>query len=356
VVAIYPFNFFPSNHVQWLSKGPGLYFNGKGIARTGRAELISLSKAVSVELLIKERIGSKNWGPREIFSFYDGSFSPSLLVGQWDGRIFIYSRFESNESDKWYRLFRTKERFLRGKTQLVTVTFGEVEKAIYINGQLNNRKKVEIDDTAGIKFSGRFLLGNSPSSRNGWWGEIKGLAIYNRVLLPEEIAAHSIEVMGKGMSGLAKTPGCMALYPFNEGEGDTAKSILGKSRPFIIPTSKNALAGTIFSLPNRNMRIESFPTADFLKNIIFFIPFGILLTAIILKKCALGYFATFLIVTLAGGLFSYLIEFFQLFLPSRNSGLLDIVGNILGSGLGIILAFTLTLKQGVKSALDACLN
>ena len=93
---LYPFNFFPPNRVLWLSNEPGLYFDGTGIAYTDKTESISLKKALSVELLLKERRGNKNWGPREIFSFYDGAVSPSLLVGQWDGRIFIYSRFEKN--------------------------------------------------------------------------------------------------------------------------------------------------------------------------------------------------------------------------------------------------------------------
>jgi hypothetical protein len=143
---LYPFNFFPANRVRWISNETGLYFDGAGIAYTEGAQSISIEEAVSVELLLKERRGSNNSGPREIFSFYDGSVSPSLLVGQWAGRVFIYSRFEKNKSLKWYRLFRTKHRFPRGKAHLVTVTFDEGEKAIYIDGQLRNKKDVELND------------------------------------------------------------------------------------------------------------------------------------------------------------------------------------------------------------------
>lgn len=344
VATIYPFNFFPPNHVQWLSDEPGLYFNGSGIAYTDRAESISLTKAVSVELLLKERFGSKNWGPREIFSFYDGSASPSLLVGQWGGRIFMYSRFERNEGDKWYRLFRTRDRFPRGKVHLVTITFGGGEKAVYIDGELSDRKKVEINDTTNIEFSGRFLLGNSPRGKDGWWGEIMGLAVYDRVLPSEDIVTHGREVLQKGMTGLAETPGCLALYAFDEGEGNTAKSILGEPRPFCIPASRNALAATVLNLPHKDMRIGSLYVADFLKNIIFFVPFGILLTVIILRKYAFSYLGTFLIVTLTGGLLGSAIEVLQLFLPTRTPGMADIFANIIGSGLGMLVTFTLKLK------------
>lgn len=340
---LYPFNFFPPNRVQWVQNEPGLYFDGAGIAYTDRTESISLKKAVSVELLLKERRGSKNWGPKEIFSFYDGAVSPSLLVGQKDDeRIFIYSRFEKNEGHKWYRLFRTKKRLSRGKAHLVTVTFDESEKAIYIDGQLSDRKNVKLNNRTHIEFCESFLLGNSPSGKNGWWGEIKGLAIYNRILLPDEIVMHSREVFQKGMRGLVETPGCLALYPFDEGEGNTTKSILNKPRPFSIPVSLHALGLT--SLPNKDMRLHGFDKINIIKNIVFFVPLGILLTAIILKKYTTGCLATFLIVTLAGGVLSCVIEGFQLFLPTRYPGMEDIFSNILGSGYGMLATFII-LKE-----------
>jgi hypothetical protein len=340
----YPFNFFPPNRVGWVSNEPGLYFDGAGIAYTDRAEPISPRKAVSIQLLLKERRGSKNWGPKEIFSFYDGAVSPSLLVGQWAGRIFIYSRFEKNEGHEWYRLFRTKHRFPRGKVHLVTVTFDESEKAIYIDGQLSNRKNVALTGRTHIEFSESFLLGNSPRGKNGWWGEIKGLAVYNRILLPDEIVTHSREVFQNGVSGLAETPGCLALYPFDEGEGNTAKSILSKPRPFSIPVSLHALGMAILSLPHKDMRFLGFSNPDTLNNIVFFVPFGVLLTVIILKKYATGYFAAFLIVTLGGGLLSFVIEGLQIFLPTRYPGMADIFSNILGSGVGMLVTFII-LKE-----------
>lgn len=343
-LGLYPFNFFPPNGVRWLPNKPGLYFDGAGIAYTDRRESISIKKALSIELLLRERPDSKNWGPREIFSFYDGAHSPSLLVGQRSGRIFIYSRFEKNEGHKWYRRFRTKHRFPRGTAHLVTITFDKKEKAIYLDGQLSDRKNVKLKDGTHIEFSGSFLLGNSYSGNNGWMGEIQGLAIYNRILLPDEIVTHRRDISKKGMIGLAETPGCSALYPFDEREGNTAKSISNKPRPFTIPVSMHALPLTILSLPYNDMRSHGVDKADFLENIVFFVPFGILLTAIMLKKYRNSYFSIFLTVTLAGALLSIGIEASQLFLPTRYSGMADIVSNILGNGFGMLATFTV-LKQ-----------
>jgi hypothetical protein len=344
--ALYPFDFFPLNGVQWLSNEPGLYFNGHGIAYTDDAKTVCETKTVSVELFLKERFGSKNWGPREIFSLYDGFASPPLIIGQWGGRIFLYSRFEENEGDKWYRLFRTKYRFPRGNPHLVTVTFGDGSKAVYIDGKLSSKRKIGVRDAAITKFCGRLMLGNSPMGRNGWWGEVKGLAIYNRVLLPEEIKEHSSEVFQGGIRRLAETPGCLALYPFDEGEGITAKNIVGKPHSFSIPTSRTPLIrATLFSLPHKDMRTESLFVADFLRNILFFVPYGILFSTIILRKWTIGYFPTFVLVILAGSLFSLTIEFLQLFHSTRSSVITDIFGNTLGSGLGVLIIYLLNLKK-----------
>ena len=189
------------------------------------------------------------------------------------------------------------------------------------------------------------MLGNSPTMKNGWWGEIKGLAIYNRVLLPKEIIAHSAEVFQKGMRGLTEMPGSLAVYPFEEGEGNRTESIVGASRRFCIPSSRTSLAATVFNLPHMDMRIEHLPVADFLNNIIFFFPFSILFSVIILRKYSVGYLVTFLVVIFAGGLLSLAIEFLQLFLPTRTSGIADVLGNMVGSGLGVLVAYSLKLKR-----------
>lgn len=345
-MTLYPFNFFPANGVQWLSDEPGLYFNGQGIAYTDKAKTVCATETVSVVLWLKERFGSKNWGPREIFSFYDGFASPPLVVGQQAGRIFLYSRFEKNKGDKWYKLFRTKHRLPRGRSCLVTVTFGGGVKAIYIDGALNNKTKTEIRDTIRAKFCGRLMIGNSPKVQNGWWGEIKGLAIYNRVLLPEEILKHNREVFQNGMHGLAETRGCIALYAFDEGKGIKAKSIPRKSHSLSIPTSLiPPIRAILFNLPNKDTRSESLFVADFFGNILLFVPYGVLFSTIILRKCTTGFFFAFVIVTLAGSLFSLTIESLQLFLPARVSVTNDLYANMIGSALGVLVAYALKLHR-----------
>jgi len=118
---------------------------------------------------------------------------------------------------------------------------------------------------------------------------------------------------------------------------------LSKPRPFSIPARLNSHPLSIPGLSHKDLRFNIFEKADFLKNIAFFVLFGMLLSAIILKKYATGHLAAFLLVALAGGLLSCVIEGFQLLLPSRSPGIADVFSNSIGSGLGMLL--TLTVRR-----------
>jgi len=344
---LYPFNFFPPNGARRLpASDPGIYFNGHGIAYTGKDGAVSDISTVTVALWLKERFGSKNWGPREIFSFYDGAASPPLLVGQWGGRIFLYSRFETDENENWYRRFRTPARFPQGKPHLVTVTFGAGEKAIYIDGDIMAREETAIRSEAEVKFAGRFMMGNSPKARQGgWWGEIRGVAVYDRLLTGEEIASHGRAVFQDGMSRLAETPGCVACYGFDRTEGNRVESMVGESRPVFVPAFRNALFRTLWDLPHQDMRIETPPVGDFLNNILFFVPFGVVFFTLIHRTDAMGLRLAFPVTALAGGVLSLGIEALQLFLPTRDPGIADVLGNTLGSGAGALIACFLKLRH-----------
>ena len=79
-----------------------------------------------------------------------------LWVSGMGGFLFIVVS-RKIKSHKWYKLFRTENRFSRGEAHLVTVTFDENEKAIYIDGQLRNKKDVELNGRTHLKFSGNFF-------------------------------------------------------------------------------------------------------------------------------------------------------------------------------------------------------
>ncbi len=346
IATLRPFNFFPENGVHWLSDEPGIYFDGNGVAFSDKNVELGKTKEITIELLLKERPGSKNWGPKDIFSLYDGISSPSLHIGEWGSRIFLYSRFEKDTDEQWYKRFRINERFPRGKNHLITVTIGENLKAIYLDGKLKTKKKIELKNRVSLEFNGRIILGNSPSGANGWWGEIKGLAIYDRMLQADEVAEHYTTHVEKGFKKL-RNKGSIVMYPFEEHTGNTVLSIVGNSNPILIPEKKSSFISALFHLPYKNMRktyqISSF-SDDFVKNIFFFIPYGFLLSLILKIKSNIGFVSILLIVSFSGGLLSLSIEMLQLYLPTRYAGIADVVSNSIGSFVGGITAIMIWSK------------
>jgi glycopeptide antibiotics resistance protein len=75
---------------------------------------------------------------------------------------------------------------------------------------------------------------------------------------------------------------------------------------------------------------------DFFLNILLFIPFGFGL-AEKLRDRAASRKTTFFVTLLTGALFSYTIEFLQIYIPSRDSGWEDIFTNSIGTGIGCVL-------------------
>jgi VanZ family protein len=75
---------------------------------------------------------------------------------------------------------------------------------------------------------------------------------------------------------------------------------------------------------------------DVFLNVLLFIPFGFGISAVLRHRGTSGK-ATFFVTLLAGALFSYGIEFLQIYIPSRDSGWEDVITNSIGAVLGSII-------------------
>jgi hypothetical protein len=338
-ITSYPYDLFATNEIQWVDDGQGIYFNGNARAATQKSCSSSPSNAISVQLLIKERFGSKNWGARYIFSLYEGPGNPSFVVGQRDGKIFVYSKYAENGDKKYFHAFRDSKRLPLNKLTLITATFGAKQQALYINENLANSQPIPERQSRALTFTGRYLLGNSPRGNRGWWGEIRGLAVYARVLSKDEIRTHSDLIQTSGITALADTDSLIALYPFDEGQGRVAQNVLKDGCSFYIPETRYSFAGTILNLPLIDIHRNVFVPVDFLMNIVFFIPLGALLYMILsiyIKRTLL----CICLVGLAAACVSLSIEVIQLYLLSRVATIVDIVGNLAGAITGGILEVT----------------
>jgi len=352
-ITLYPFNFFKPNGVKFLQNSPGIYFNGEGIMYTKRVFDIT-QREISIEILLTERKNSKNWGAREIFSIYAQQASPYVLIGQRGNKLFVYNRFAKGNSEKWY-----KQLFFniptKGKAYLLTVLINKNRRAVYVNGELRSEQAISLSDLEGTEFSGQFILGNSPDFKSGWMGEIRGLAVFNRVLSDEEISQHSSVASQGDISELAKAAGSIALFPFKKGEGRGVENIVDPGKPIFIPQYTHSIPNTIFHIPYKDMRLGSLigpPLKDFVINIFFFLPFGMLISLIFYQNINVSFILIFLSAVLSGCILSFLIEFMQTFLISRTSAITDIISNTLGSAIGSLFAFY--IRQDVRVDSISC--
>lgn len=335
-ITTYPYDLFVTNEVQWLENANGIYFNGRAIAATSKCRSTVIDHAISVQLLVKERHGSKNWGPRYIFSLYPGPGNPSLVIGQWAGKIFAYSKYIDIGNKKYYQAFSDDERLSLNKPQLVTLTIGPQEMILYIDGNPVKKQTIAVQNRPPLQFRGRCLLGNSPRGNQGWWGEILGLAIYARKLSGPEIRRQREIVMDSGIDALASAKGLRSLYRFDEGQGRRAKSRSENACSFHFPKTRYSLIGTLMDHPAIDIHSDTFSRVDFLMNIFFFIPFGVLLF-MILSSYPLRGSICLGIVVVGAALVSLSIEVMQLYILTRVATIVDIVSNVTGAFIGGVL-------------------
>ena len=335
-ITTYPFDLFIPNEVQWIEKRNGVYFNGSATASTTRCRENRLTGSISVQLLLKERYGSKNWGPRYIFSIYNGPGDPPLVVGQWSGKIFVYSRYAKSKNSTYYQDFTDTLRLPLNKAQLITVTLDQKEMALYINGRLAKRRIRPDHPSGSLNFAGRYMVGNSPRGRQGWFGEVNGLAVFSRILSKEEIREHSDAARESGIRALQNADSLVALYPFNEGRGRTAQNALNGQCAITFPKTRYSLAGTLLNLPFIGIHTSAFIPIDFLMNILFFIPMGVIVF-MILRTFQLSNTICISLVVLAAAIVSLSIELMQLYLLTRVATIVDIAGNVFGGIIGGVL-------------------
>lgn len=118
---------------------------------------------------------------------------------------------------------RERERNARAVTDLTHVVYtrdADHNAAIYINGEHAVDGRVP-GDFSNWNDSFRMALGNELSGDRPWLGEFHRVALYNRALTPEQIQANHEARQERSEDGL------LALYLFNEGQGNVVRDHSG---------------------------------------------------------------------------------------------------------------------------------
>jgi hypothetical protein len=335
IVGLWPFH-SPKNDVAWLPEGNGLTLGRHGsMVSSGAFESreSTVDPSCSIELWLHP---AKVWTFGTILAFYQpNSFRVSLALRQSlsDLEVLVDRQDDGRSHVYIHDVFFRGGCAACGQTPLfITITSGTQGTVAYVDGREFVRfptYHVRKED-----LTGKLLVGNTPGGTHEWSGELSALAIYNQELKPQEILQQYESWTTRKVSALRKSGQAVAVYPFNEGTGSVAHNQVDRTTDLLIPKKFFAVHEKFLTWPWN----EFYPALSYWKdvavNISGFIPFGFLFCA---------YFGSMrksrpaLVTVILGFVVSLTIETAQAFLPTRNSGLTDVITNTVGTALGTML-------------------
>ncbi len=331
VAGLWPFH-APKNDVTWLNDNNGLRFGRHGVMLSSATlDLAGLKGEINCSLEVWVQPAFVDTGGT-LLAFYSsenrtGTFSLQQSLDDLLLRRVNVDRKRRVKS-KWYidHLFR------KGKEMIVTITASPQSTMVYVNGAL-----VGASARFGLSsqdLTGQLVVGNRPLVDNGWQGQLRGLAVYNRELTPAEVSQHYAD-WTTNQGAKIKSEGAATLYLCNEGRGAVVHDQMNPANDLHIPDRYFVLHAPLLELPWDEFEFSWSYCKDVLINIGGFVPLGFFFCAYfsLVRQRDRSVLATIVL----GAVVSCAIEVLQAFLPTRNSGMTDIVTNTLGAGIGAML-------------------
>jgi hypothetical protein len=332
---LYPFDIFPVNGVRWLDEG-GLAFDGAGIGMTDPLDFggnLPLEE-VTIELWIRVPKSSRNWGPRNFLSLWDGRSPPTLAIGTQANRVFAYSRYEPSAGSQ-HEQFHPEKRLRRDVWHFITVRYGADRVAISLDGKLLEERRTH----GHAAFSGRLVVGDSPTTRRGVEAEFRGVAIFRRALSDPEIGQHFERSKKGGMRAITDASDLVLLLPLDEGQGSSAVDLVAGAPSLRIPHRYHGLADAFLDPGRASRQLRNLQPLDISVNVALFALFGWFAAEAVRPRLSVQPLIVVAAVTVAGFLLSLSLEFAQVLSPTRVSDFADLLWNTVGGALGAAAAW-----------------
>ncbi len=345
IAGLWPFH-APRNDVSWLGHGRGLFFGkygsilSAGAFKPGGQQSDS---SCSIELWLEpKRLDSSG----TVLAFYQPETRVvPFALRQFRDVLLVQLSGQSGLHDAKSARFYVTHFFSREKPVFVAISSGLSGTAVYADGAL-------VSTFPGFKFSsrdltGQLIIGNSPASTHNWSGRLWGLAIYRRELSAGEIS-EQYGIATREHPALTENNDAVALYLFNEGNGSIVYNQVDGATDLIIPDRFFVLNEQFLERPWSEFHPGWRYWVNVGINIAGFIPFGFFFCAYfsaaqesrraLVRTIALGFAV------------SLTIEVLQAFLPTRDSGMTDLMTNTFGTALGASLCAWIAKQQWVVRA------
>jgi len=323
-VGLWPFRFVPKNNVQWIAGQPGLRFDKYGIV-VGKAPLftpggaIDLARPFTLRMEVLPHEEPSGSIPR-IVSAHDDDGRELFFLGQWRDELIL----RILEGERTFRL-RYRETGAGGlkkdAKQSIVVRSDDRVLTLFVDGEpATTRSGVIFSLLSDRRGPTWMLLGNSPTGESPWRGDLLSLSFYPTALSPRDIESRE------------KAP--VIHYDFSEGSGAVCRGDADPRHDLVIPAVFRAPAKGVLVPPWRVQEYNRSFWNDLFVNILGFLPFGFAVFAWAAKAGARKNARAIGIALLLGAGISLFIELLQVYLPSRDSSLTDVMNNVLGTYIG----------------------
>jgi VanZ family protein len=344
VACLWPFH-SPRNQVYWLEQGNGVRLSGYSTIVSGDAIVLSdppAPKDWTLEVWLRP---GKAYQFGTILAFYNALRPRGLSLHQWNRDLsvekwpWVREHADVTQPADGTQEFRLADVFRGRPLVFLTLTSGPQGTKAYIDG---NRVQVCWGfQLSGDDLSGQLVMANSPVNNDSWSGEVRGLALYTRELTDAQVLRHYATWTQTGRPQVTQDEALVSLYLFNEKSGNVIHNQVVSSGNLYIPERYLEVHQAFLKCPWNEYR----PTREYwesvLVNIAGFVPLGFFLYGYLFL--ALGARRGALMAILIGGLLSLTIECLQAFLPTRDSGMTDIITNTLGTAVGVALCRWMSL-------------
>jgi hypothetical protein len=346
VAGLWPFH-APSNEVKWLSPGDGLFFGKYGSIVTATAfdrKSQRADNSCSLEIWLEPK---QVQASGTILAFYqpDSQVTPfSMRQSLGDLVLQRASRNELGQSKK--AKVYIDDIFSQQRAVLVTISSNQSGTTVFSNGAF--ARKFENFRLSDQDLNGRLIVGNSPVTTDDWSGQLRGIAVYGRELTADEVSQHFVNWTTGNRVSLAQSQGAIAIYPFHEGEGNVVHNLLNSATDLLIPERFFVLHAQFLERPWDEFRRDWNYWKDVGINVAGFIPLGFFFCAYFSLA---GKVEHPVAITIALGFaVSLNIEVGQAFLPTRDSGITDLITNTLGTVIGAMACCHRVVRVALHAA------
>jgi VanZ family protein len=337
VAGLWPF--WPSgNDVAWLEGANGLRFGNYGTVLSSgvfHAPASEQDTSCSLEIWVQPGSASDN---ADFLSFSTPEVARQLSFEQYHDNFLVLRQVQGDPPPPG-KVIGITGVFREIRPRFITITSGPGHTKIYVDGFLgySSAQFLVAKDVAGL-----LVIGTAPSVPEHWWGQLRGVAIYDGELTAAQVLAHYEVWTTQGRPPLYGNPHAIAIYPFNEHAGTVVHNAVDSGIDLFIP-KRFSLAHKAFLAPFwKEYRPRWSYWKDNLVNVAGFIPFGFFFFAYWslarpIKHAALATVALGFAVSLT-------IEVLQGWLPTRASSTTDVITDTLGTLIGVV-AFSSMVRR-----------